>query len=205
MNDQTRQALERYFDGELSADDADLAFRLSREAEARRYLDQLAALRGLAVRHRRLACPLDIPLTPRRRYSRVWAVALAASVVAVVVGRFLATSVRPGEALVNASPARIDVEHSPDRLVRARDVAIYTWANAAQRRPERAARALLVPRTNSGKRPATVEILILELANASTEQAAALEPLALVHKPALGGRGKSERHGRRTRSIPPRA
>ena len=90
----------------------------------------------------------------------------------------------------------IEIARTDGPPIMTREVALYTWANTAGRHPEPAARALLFPSTGLGKRPAAVEILALGLANATSDLARKLEPLALLHKAPAGGRGNSERHGR---------
>jgi hypothetical protein len=204
MNERTRWMLERYFDGELSGERANAAYSLCREPEARRYLERLTGLRGLAVRHARVGRAVVVPPRPRSRHSRAWAIALAASVGAIVVGRFWTHFVPPDRAQVIASLPSTGFEPGPSPPVRTRDIALYTWANTTERRPDRVARALLTPGTSAGKRPARIEMLALLLANGSTAVAGTLEPLAVVHRPALGGRSNNERHVRRTRAVPPR-
>jgi hypothetical protein len=106
-------------------------------------------------------------------------------------------------AVAVASPPQVAQTSNP--LIRTRDVALYTWANTAQRRPEPAASALLRIRTRSEKRPAALEILALDLANANAQVAGRLEPLALLHKPVPRGHGRTERHGRRIHPATPGA
>jgi hypothetical protein len=213
MNDEARLELERYFDGELPADrHAEVARLLSEDHEARVYLDRLAGLRALAQRHDpaagRPAGLVAISLPSRPRRVRAWAIAVAAlavSIAALVVGRNHSTSEAPDAPNLRVVAGPTQVPPEPNPPIRTHEVALYTWANTAQRRPEPAASALLLPRMYSGKRPAAVEILALELANATTELAGKLEPLALLHKPAPGGRSRNERHGRHIRSVTPGA
>jgi hypothetical protein len=85
-----------------------------------------------------------------------------------------------------------------------REVELYTWANRNRRRPETAAGAVLLSRSRPGRRPAALEVLALDLANASPALAEELEPLALLHKSPPGGRGRMERQARRPRPAAPR-
>ena len=91
----------------------------------------------------------------------------------------------------------------PNRPVAIPEVDLYTWANEDVRRPETAANAMLQSRTRSGKRLAAVEILALDLANSAPGLAGELEPLALLHPSAPGGRSRLERHARRPRATTP--
>jgi len=213
MNDKARLELERYLDDELPAGrQAVVARLLSLDHEARVYLDRLARLRDLARRHDPAAAHPGvravIPLPSRPRRHSPWAIAAAAVVasgLATIVWRNRPTpeaAVARNAAAV-ASPPQVALTSSP--LIRTQDVALYTWANTAQRRPEPAVSALLRIRTRSEKRSAALEILAIDLANANAQVAGKLEPLALLHKPVPGGHGRNERHGRRTHPVTPGA
>jgi hypothetical protein len=111
----------------------------------------------------------------------------------------------PGDARLLVITGSMQIPPSTNLALKTQEIALYTWANTAPRSPEPVASALLVPRMRSGKRPVEVEILALDLANATMARAGKLEPLAALHKPIPGGRTRSERHGRQVRSNSPRA
>jgi hypothetical protein len=211
MNDSARLELERYFDGELPAGrHAEVARLLAKDHEAGAYLDRMARLRALAQRHDPAAgCSeglVVMPCSSRPQKVRVWAIvaaALAASITTALVWRNHSTSEVPAarDLVVVASPTQLPP--GPNPTIRTQEVALYTWANSAHRRPEPAASNLLLPRMRSTKRSAAVEILALDLANAATNLAGKLEPLALLHKPAPGGRSRNERHDRHIRAVIP--
>jgi len=213
MNDRARLELEQYFDGELPADRrAKVARLLAEDHEASAYWDRMARLRALAQRHDPAAgYPVGLVATPLPSRSRrvcasaIAAGALVASITALVVWRDHSSSGVPGapNLVVVAGPTQVPPVSNP--TIRSPEIAFFTWANSAQRPPEPAASALLLSRMRSAKRPAAVEILALDLANAATNVAGLLEPLALLHKPAPGSRSRNERHGRHIRSVTPDA
>jgi hypothetical protein len=211
MNQKVRLKLECYFDGELPADqNREVARLLSQDSEARLYLDRLARLRARALFHDSVAGDHYVrPPAVRSRTARrqVWALAatVAASVAAVMVWRHGPASDATGARNDAVVAGPIEIARTDGPPIMTREVALYTWANTAGRHPEPAARALLFPSTRLGKRPAAVEILALGLANATSDLARKLEPLALLHKAPAGGRGNCERHGRRARSGRPSA
>ena len=130
--------------------------------------------------------------------------ALAASVAALVVWRGRTAPEVPsatGPAPIIA-PGTIAAPSA--RLAPTREVELYTWANRNQRRPETAAGAVLCTGGRSRRRPAAVEILALDLANATPEMAEEFEPLARLHESPPRGRGRIERHGRRSHPAVPR-
>jgi anti-sigma factor RsiW len=211
MNDSLRSELEQYFDGELRRERQTLVEHLiSEDSDARTYLEQLARLRTLARSHDpavvRSAVRGFAPPSSRARIARVWAVAtvsLAASVAAILILRiqtgFEASRARNTKTI--ATPAlRAGAVNRP---VKIQEVELYTWANQVQRRPDTAAKTVLLSRTRSGKRTAAAEMLALDLANAPSALAEELEPLAVLHKSAPGGRIRIERHTRRARSVAP--
>jgi hypothetical protein len=110
----------------------------------------------------------------------------------------------PGASNPTAIVAPAAIVAPSERLAPIREVALYTWANRNRRRPETAAGAILLSSARSGKRLPAIEVLALDLANATPELAGELEPLALLHKSPPGGRGRMERHGRRPRPVIPR-
>jgi hypothetical protein len=213
MNDKTRLELEQYFDSELPAHErAGAACLLDEDGEARRYLARLAELRAVAQRHERAthrpSSEVRMPLSSRSRMWRAWgiaAAALAAIVVPVVVWRRQSTFEAPGAPGLTFVAGPTKFPPCDDSSIQSDEIALYTWANTDQRRPEAAASALLLPRMRSGKRPAAVEILALELANASAPHADKLEPIAVVHRHVPGGRGSSEWRGRHARPLTPGA
>jgi hypothetical protein len=203
MTDERRLELERFFDGELPPDrQAEAARLVAEDGDARLYVDRLARLRALARAHESAAAARP----SRRRIPLVLAgaaAALAASVAALVVwwGRTASeASTAPGSAAV-VVPALIAVPSG--RFGPIREVELYTWANRNRRRPETAAGAVLLSRARPGRRPAALEVLALDLANASPTLADELEPLALIHKSPPGGRGRMERHARRPHPAVP--
>jgi negative regulator of sigma E activity len=213
MNDARRLELEQYFDGELpGGPHSEVARQLAEDPEARRYLNQLSLLRGLARRHDPLADVTAIQMSIasgfRARSARAraaTAAAVAAGIVAAVVWRnnpnqkpTVATVVKTAAPLARAAPV-------VSRRSRWPELAAYAWANATSKRPESAALALLAPKTRGGRRRASVEILALRLANAQPDAVEKLEQIAVLRKPPPGGHGRHDRHERRSRSPSPRA
>ena len=209
MNDEGRLELERYFDGELPADRrTEIARLLAGDAEARRHLGRLARLRSLA-RSRGPAMSRGVPsLAPRpltRAIRNAATAALAASLAAVILWRGgpapdVPDAVGPPPIIVSAPGATV-----AERPVPIPEVKLYTWANQDRRPPETAANVVLRSSGRARRRPAAVEVLALDLANATPERADDLEPLALLHKAPPGGRGHNERHVRRPRPGEPGA
>jgi hypothetical protein len=211
MNDALRSELEQYFDEELPRERQTLVEHLiSEDSEARAYLDQLARLRTVARSHDpavvRSAVRGFVPPSSRARIERGWAVAtvsLAASVAAILILRSQTGFEAPGARNTNAIAAPALRAGAAHPTVKIPEVGLYTWANQVQRRPDTAAKTVLLSRTRSGKRTAAAEILALDLANAPSAGAEELEPLAVLHKPAPGGRIRIERHTRRARWVAP--
>ncbi len=211
MNDERRLELEQYFDGELPLDrHTEIARLVSEDGEARLYLHRLARLRNLARSHQPAAgrpasrvLPSPPPEWGAPRGLAVATVALAASVAAVIVWRGRMAPEMPGAPASAASVAPAAVVAPSERLAPILEVELYTWANRNQRRPETAASAIFFSGSRSRKRPAAVEVLALDLANAAPGLAEELEPLAVLHKSPRGGRGRVERHARRPRPAAP--
>jgi hypothetical protein len=209
VTDERRLELERYFDGELPPDrQARIARRLPEDGEARLHLRRMARLRALARSHETAAIPVPRPHPTRPQPARVLAVAAAAvaAIVAIAVVRRGRTSSddvpgAPGPAAIVAPAPVVGPSVGPAPI---REVELYTWANRDRRRPDSAARAILRSGARSGKRAAAAEVLALDLANADSELAEDLEPLALLHKSPPGGRVRMERHARRPRPVAPR-
>jgi anti-sigma factor RsiW len=211
MNDAFRSELERYFDGELSSDRQTKVERvLSEDSEARLYVNRLSRLRTLARSHEPAFCRSTVrgfvPPPSRARFQRVWAVAtvsLVASVAAMFIVRrqtgFEPPRAPNNEAIVAPAPMATATE----RPVKIQEVEVYTWANRDRRSPDSVVNTVLLSRTRSGKLPAAMEILALDLANAPPSMAEELEPLAMLHKSAPGGHIRSERRARRPRSGAP--
>jgi hypothetical protein len=211
MNQEVRLKLECYFDGELPADrHAEVAQLLSQDKEASLHVDRLARLRAMAGCHDRVALDQFVrppAVRPRTARHQVWALAaaVAASVAAVMVWRDGPASDATGARNDGVVAVPVQFAQTEGPRIMTREVVLYTLANTAGRPPEPAARALLLNSTRLGKRPAVIEILALGLANATSDLAGKLEPLALLHKAPAGGRGNNERHGRRARSGRPSA
>jgi hypothetical protein len=202
MNDKRKLLLERYFDGELPAEARDALHReLAGDPAASRHLDQLGVLRKLARAH---------DPTARRRRSGwfVAAGALAASLLLIVLS---APRIRPavrGPASSSAeSPEAISVAVRPTAVPSSAaiplEVELIRLANAPSRGPEGAARAVLsrVPGSPSQRRPASQEILALELANGSPRAPLALPRAAAT--PGVTASGPARRHPPSTRSHVP--
>jgi len=213
MNDDDRLELERYFDGELPINQHARVIRvLADDHEAQAHLNQLTKLRALARCHdlakSQRSHPVSIPRSSRERQVRasVFATAaLAASLVAIVGWR---VSITPVQSTVRRSfvvNTLTPVPPGRSGIIQSREVALYTWANTMERRPEPIATALLSGQMRTRKRSTGVEILALDLANSSAERAARLEPLALLRKATPGGRSRSERNGRHVASGSPGA
>lgn len=200
MNDERRLELERYFDEELPPDRrAEVARLLAGDDEARRHLLRLSRLRALARAHR-IEAGRGVARPPRRRWSaaaRAAAAALAASVAAVVL--WPAPPALDVPAVPDPAPAPVAAR--PGSHPSGREVEAYTWANEAERNPGAAANAILRSTRRAERRPASAEILALNLANATPESARAMAPLALLQPSPSGGRGRAERHSRRTHSA----
>ena len=109
-------------------------------------------------------------------------VSLAASVAAVIVWQGRMAPEMPGASASAAIVAPAAVVAPSERLAPILEVELYTWANRNQRRPETAASAIFFSGSRSRKRPAAVEVLALDLANAAPGLAEGLEPLAVLHK-----------------------
>jgi hypothetical protein len=209
MTDELRLELERYFDGELPPHrHAEAARLVSEDGDARLHVHRLARLRALARAHESAAArPASRAVASRRRIPRVLAAAtaaLAASVAAWIVWRCRTSSEvpgAPGPTVIVAPAPVVGPSGGPAPI---REVELYIWANRDRRRPDAAARAILLSGSRSGRRPAAAEVLALALANATPELAEELEPLALLHKSPPGGRGRIERHGRRPHPSAPR-
>lgn len=191
MNESQRLRLERDFDGELpAAERDDLRRELAHDPDASRHLDQLAALRTLARAHDPAARPAVAAPTvvafrpPRRRLRRIAVPAAVAAgfVLALTVpwGRQVARKSVPPRA---ASPQPDAVAVRPVRpLALPRtplEIELIRLSNAPARGPERAARAVLSRKGSSRRRPASREILALELANGSPRAAVSLPKAAV--------------------------
>jgi hypothetical protein len=175
MNDERRQILERLFDGEPAVDDprdeADDAGSLA-------YVRRLSLLRELALRHDPAAAilpgrPVLVPLRSRRRDLAI-VLAIAASVLFVTLMVHHGRRADPRPASIPASPpspsagssvagARIASPRSPCPPL---EVALYRWANESAPYRDDAAGVALSRVGSLQGRPASREILALELANA---------------------------------------
>ncbi len=175
MNDERRQVLERLFDGEPAVqdprDEAD-------DAESLAYVRRLSLLRELALRHDPAAAippgqPVLVPLRSRRRTVAA-VLALAASVLFVALMVHHGRRAHPGPASIPAAPsspsagssvadARIAGSRSPRPPL---EVELYRWANESPPYRDDAAGVALSRVGTLQGRPASREILALELANA---------------------------------------
>ena len=199
MNDHRRLELERFFDGESPGPEAAaVEGGLAADPAAARYLAELDALRRLANRHDPAAGHPGLgglPTIPFNTPSRNWwrpAVA-AAAVLAAAIGWGLSrdsvevpTRTTQMPKLVEASPAPRSVPEGGESP----EVAWHRWANAKPRRPEVAGRALW--QSAGRRRPAALEVLTLELANAPPGSAGRLQRAAAVRVAAPGGRARPE-------------
>jgi hypothetical protein len=211
MNDALRSELEQYFDEELSTERRiEIEQLLTENGEARTYLHQLARLRTLACSHKpafvHSAVRGFVPPRSRVRVARIWVIAtvsMAGSVVAMFIFRSQTGVDAPGGRSTKAIAAPAIRAVAANRPVKLQEVGLYAWANQVQRSSETAAKTVLLSRTRAGKRTAAAEILALDLANAPSALAEELEPLAVLHKSAPGGRIHLERHTRRLRPAAP--
>jgi hypothetical protein len=175
VNDERRQILERLFDGELVVDDSrDEAD----DAESLAYLRRLSLLRELALSYDPAAAvpprrPVHVPQRSRRRIFAT-ALAMAASVWFMVLMVLHRRRTDPEPASIPAAPAwpsagtsvadaRIASPRSPRPPL---EVELYRWANESSPYRDDAARVALSRVRSLRGRPASREILALELANA---------------------------------------
>jgi hypothetical protein len=175
MNDQHRQYLERLFDGELVADQPDGA---AQDAESRGYLRRLGLLRELALAHDPAGAirpRRSVFVPPRSRRPIVATIlTLAASVLFVTFMVHHGRRTDPGPALIPGAPqwptagervavASINSPRSPRPPL---EVELYRWANESSPCRDDAAGVALSRVGSLEGRPASREILALELANA---------------------------------------
>jgi hypothetical protein len=178
VNDERRLALERFFDGEADADDPRVA---ADGPEARDYLRRLGLLRDLARRHDPAADlpsrrPVVVPPRPRGRIVAT-ALALAAGVLFLFLSFAARSGLRTGRepaslpaggpqptASAGVAVAATARSRSPRPPL---EVELYRWANASSPHREEAARVVLSRVASLHGRPASREILALELANAT--------------------------------------
>ncbi len=175
MNDERRQILERLFDGEPVADDPRDA---ADDDESLGYLRQLSLLRELALRHDPTAAipprrPVYVPPRSRRRILAT-VLAVAASVLFMVLminygrrtDRELA-SIPAARARPSAGTNVADEQTASPRSPRPPlEVELYRWANESSPYRDDAAGVALSRVGAHHGRPASREILALELANA---------------------------------------
>jgi len=191
MNESQRLRLERDFDGELPAAERDgLRRELADDPEASRHLNHLAVLRTLARAHDpagrpSVAGPMVVAFRPaRRRFLRLAVPAAAAASLALALtvpwGRQAARNPAPPR-VASPPPAAVVVRPvRPLSLPRTPlEIELIRLANAPARGPERAARAVLSRKGSSQRRPASREILALELANGSPRAAVTLPKAAV--------------------------
>jgi hypothetical protein len=215
VNDERRQSLERFFDGEAVNDDPRVA---ADEPEADAYLRQLGLLRELARRHDPAsACPpqRSVVIPPRpgfRKYAAI--LALAASLLLMV---FAARRWPPGDRVPHPMPvasptASPNAEVVVDATVMPRsrgpsvEVKLYRWANAESPRREDAARIVLARVEGLHARPASREVLALELANSMTGSVPRLARSVSSHATTTPGSSRRPAPSNRNRPAPsPRA
>jgi hypothetical protein len=215
MNDERRQTLERLFDGEPVGDDAHDA---ADDAESLAYLRRLSLLRELALRHDPAAAvsprrPVLIPPRSRRRISATL-LALAASVLVMALAVRYGLRTDPERNSIpsdSSGPAAteglvVSSAASPRSPRPPLEVELYRWANESSPYRDDAA-GVVLPRAGSFEgRPASREILALELANA-TPGSAVNFPRSVVSR-ATASPGSTRKFGssRRHRPTPsPRA
>jgi len=175
MNDERRQILERLFDGERVADDPRDA---ADDDESLGYIRQLSLLRELALRHDPAAAvpprrPVHVPPRSRRRIFAT-VLAMAASVLFVVLIVNYGRRTDPERASIPAArgwPSAGTIDAGAQRASRRSrrpplEVALYRWANESAPYRDDAAGVALSRLGSLHGRPASREILALELANA---------------------------------------
>jgi hypothetical protein len=205
MNSEARLELEQYFDGELGCDrQAEVARRIAADDEARAYLTRLARLRGLARscewsanQSAGLVLPHARSSLRLRRFAAVAPAALAAGIAAVILwrGQIGSDAPRKREPTATASASA--------QRPKTQDVALRRSTVRNQRRRAKSANLAHSAVVHPRKRPASLEVLALDLANAPPEQAQELKPLAMLRESAVNGRPRHERHPRHTRIATP--
>jgi hypothetical protein len=175
--------MERLFDGEPVADDACEA---AAAAESLAYLRRLGLLRELAQRHDpAAAAPPRLPVfVPPRSRRRIFAtvLALAASVWFATLAVRYGVRTNPEPASIPTGPprpsARAGVAVASTAWARSPrpplEVELYRWANESSPYREDAAGVVLSRVGSLQGRPASREILALELANATPGSAVKL-------------------------------
>jgi hypothetical protein len=215
VNDERRQILERFFDGEAVNDDPRAA---ANEPEDDAYLRQLGLLRELSRRHDPASASpprraVVIPPRPGfRKYAAI--LALAASLLLMVfAARRWPMGDRVPHPMPVASPeASTNAEVVVDAAVVPRsrgpsvEIELYRWANAESPRREDAARIVLARVEGLHARPASREVLALELANSVTGSVPRIARSVSSHATTTPGPSRRPAPSNRHRPIhPPRA
>jgi hypothetical protein len=174
LNDERRQILERLFDGEPIVDEQCYE---ADDAESLAYIRQLGLLRELALRHDPAAAfpaqrPLLVPPRSRRRALSA-VLALAASVLFTALVVHYGRRADPGPSSIPGAIAwpSVDTNVANGRSASPRsprpplEVELYRWANESSPYRDDAAGVALSRVGSLQGRPASREILALELAN----------------------------------------
>ncbi len=207
MNDDRRKILERLFDDELAADDPIAA---ADDAEARVYLAQLALLRELSRRHDPASTKIGRrPTVPQTRFklrSLAITAALAASfLLTASLVRKRPPADRPPELVSNApaksSSVAVGATVRPRAQRPSMEVELYRWANAASPRREDEARSVLSHVDGIHARPASREVLALELANSPSGLIPRLPRSRSSHATSSSGSNRKPFPSHRHRSV----
>lgn len=203
MKAEDRKDLELYAAGRLPVERTEAVERLVfADEDARQFLAQLIGggtpktLRSRksrrSSRHRSSRSRERL-----RRNLLALSVVVAAGVVATYfISRYLPAPAVPAirtaapSVRVAAPPEPPPVFHPP---IASKEVELFESANSDPRRPEVAARSRLYRERGSRRRPATDEVLALELANAEPALSGKLEPIAVSSEPRPGA---ANRHGK---------
>ncbi len=215
MNDEQRRILELLFDGEAVDDDDPLGLDLP---EAVVYLRQLALLRDLSRRHDPGSAfpPRLAVIIPRRLGSRNRAAALALAaclLLMAIAARRRPAGDRVPDPMAIAPPAaspNVEVAGGAAVLPWSRgpsvEVELYRWANAESPRREDAARIVLARVEGLHTRPASREVLALELANSAKGPVPRIDRSVSSHaSPTPGPSRRPGPSGRRRPNHLPRA
>jgi hypothetical protein len=210
MNDERRLILERRFDGESRADDP---IEAADDAESLAYLRRLSLLRQLALKHDPAGTvpprrPLFVPDRSRGRISAI-ILALAASVLFMTLLVHNGWRTDLGPASIPAASAWPSVGTTVADAVIASprsprpplEVELFRWANAFSPYQEDAAGVALARVGSLQGRPASREILALELANTTPGSAVKFPRLLASQAKAPPGSFRKPGSSRRHRST----